>query len=173
MPIKTVENVSQFGPFEPEEYLATKPDSRDFPLGTALILTTKTKSEEAIGQRMEKEQALNVVGLAKSFGSLAVASDVHLSVAVGERRGLIGVNGAGKTTLFNLISGELSPDHGEIRFFGRNITHDSVIQRTLRRAGANLSGINIGSLCYSQGEPGVGPGQRAPTVALEALGVAD
>lgn len=84
---------------------------------------------------MEKEQALNVVGLAKSFGSLAVASDVHLSVAVGERRGLIGVNGAGKTTLFNLISGELSPDHGEIRFFGRNITHDSVIQRTLRGLG--------------------------------------
>lgn len=33
VPIKTVENVSQFGPFEPEEYLATKPDSRDFPPG--------------------------------------------------------------------------------------------------------------------------------------------
>lgn len=30
-PIKTVENVSQFGPFDPKEYLATKPDSRDFP----------------------------------------------------------------------------------------------------------------------------------------------
>lgn len=31
VPIETYENVSQFGPFEPEEYLATEPDSRDFP----------------------------------------------------------------------------------------------------------------------------------------------
>ena len=84
---------------------------------------------------MKQEQALDVVGLAKSFGSLVVASDVHLSVAVGERRGLIGVNGAGKTTLFNLIAGELRPNHGEIRFFGVNITRESVIQRTLRGLG--------------------------------------
>lgn len=31
VPIETYESVSQFGPFEPEEYLATEPDSRDFP----------------------------------------------------------------------------------------------------------------------------------------------
>lgn len=33
VPIETYENVSQFGPFEPEEYLAGEPDSRDFPPG--------------------------------------------------------------------------------------------------------------------------------------------
>lgn len=33
VPIETYEEVSQFGPFDPEEYLASKPDSRDFPPG--------------------------------------------------------------------------------------------------------------------------------------------
>lgn len=79
--------------------------------------------------------ALEVAGLAKSFGSLMVASDVHLRVKPGERRGLIGVNGAGKTTLFNMIAGELKPDRGSIGFFGDDITHDSVIQRTLKGLG--------------------------------------
>ncbi|WP_290634125.1 ATP-binding cassette domain-containing protein, partial [Aquisalimonas sp.] len=67
---------------------------------------------------MSTEQALGVAGIAKSFGSLVVASDVHLSVAAGARHGLIGVNGAGKTTLFNMIAGELKPDQGDIHFFG-------------------------------------------------------
>lgn len=73
--------------------------------------------------------------MAKSFGPLMVASDVHLRVAPGERRGLIGVNGAGKTTLFNMIAGELKPDRGTIDFFGDEITRDSVIQRTLKGLG--------------------------------------
>ncbi|MDN3516972.1 ATP-binding cassette domain-containing protein [Aquisalimonas lutea] len=84
---------------------------------------------------MSEEQALNVAGVAKSFGSLVVASDVHLSVAPGERRGLIGVNGAGKTTLFNMIAGELRPDRGDIYFFGERITADSVVRRTLKGLG--------------------------------------
>lgn len=84
---------------------------------------------------MNQEMALNVAGVAKSFGSLVVASNVHLSVAPGERRGLIGVNGAGKTTLFNMIAGELRPDRGDIHFFGERITGDSVIRRTLKGLG--------------------------------------
>jgi branched-chain amino acid transport system ATP-binding protein len=66
--------------------------------------------------------ALEVSGLCKSFGGLRVTADVHFSVAESERRLIIGPNGAGKTTLFNLITGELSPDSGSIRLFGRDIT---------------------------------------------------
>lgn len=84
---------------------------------------------------MSPEPALEVAGLAKSFGSLMVAHDVHLRVAPGERRGLIGVNGAGKTTLFNMIAGELKPDRGAIHFFGKEISADSVIQRTRKGLG--------------------------------------
>jgi len=67
--------------------------------------------------------ALEVRALSKSFGGLAVTTNVNLSVAQGERRLIIGPNGAGKTTLFNLITGELKPTRGSIALFGREITH--------------------------------------------------
>ncbi|HEU5320136.1 MAG TPA: ABC transporter ATP-binding protein [Methylomirabilota bacterium] len=63
--------------------------------------------------------ALEVVGLRKSFGGLPAIDGVSLAVAEGERRLLLGPNGAGKTTLFNLITGELTPDAGTVRVFGR------------------------------------------------------
>jgi branched-chain amino acid transport system ATP-binding protein len=64
---------------------------------------------------------LEVEGLRKSFGSIVVADDLDLAVAPGEAVGIIGPNGAGKTSLFNLISGDLSQDHGVIRFCGRDL----------------------------------------------------
>jgi len=66
--------------------------------------------------------ALEVNGLEKSFGGLRVTAGVSLAVEPGERRLIIGPNGAGKTTLFNLITGELKPDRGAVRLFGRDIT---------------------------------------------------
>jgi branched-chain amino acid transport system ATP-binding protein len=65
--------------------------------------------------------ALEVSGLQKSFGGLRVTREVNLRVEPGERRLIIGPNGAGKTTLFNLITGELRPDSGSIRLFGREL----------------------------------------------------
>jgi branched-chain amino acid transport system ATP-binding protein len=66
--------------------------------------------------------ALDIDGLSKAFGGLRVTRNVSLAVAPGERRLIIGPNGAGKTTLFNLITGELTPDSGKIKLFGRDIT---------------------------------------------------
>jgi branched-chain amino acid transport system ATP-binding protein len=68
--------------------------------------------------------ALEISGLAKSFGGLRVTADVNLRVEPGERRLVIGPNGAGKTTLFNLITGEIRPEAGSIRLFGREIIDD-------------------------------------------------
>ena len=65
--------------------------------------------------------ALELRGLAKSFGGLRVTADVDLTVEEGERRLIIGPNGAGKTTLFNLIMGEVAADAGTIALFGRPI----------------------------------------------------
>jgi branched-chain amino acid transport system ATP-binding protein len=45
--------------------------------------------------------ALELRGLRKSFGGIAVTQDVSMTVQPGERRLIIGPNGAGKTTLFN------------------------------------------------------------------------
>ncbi len=67
-------------------------------------------------------QILEGEGVSKSFGGLAAVCHADISVAQGQVVGLIGPNGAGKTTLFNLISGALIPDSGEIRFKGRKIS---------------------------------------------------
>jgi branched-chain amino acid transport system ATP-binding protein len=60
-------------------------------------------------------------GLSKRFGGLQAVAGLDLTVAPGEMLGLIGPNGAGKTTVFNLLSGFLAPDGGEIVFAGRSI----------------------------------------------------
>jgi branched-chain amino acid transport system ATP-binding protein len=59
---------------------------------------------------------LSVRGVSKRFGGLQAVNDLSFDVARGSIKALIGPNGAGKTTLFNLISGFLAPDCGEIHF---------------------------------------------------------
>ena len=67
--------------------------------------------------------ALECQGLTKRFGGLDAVRNVNLQVGAGERRAIIGPNGAGKTTLFNLISGETSATSGQVKIFGKDITH--------------------------------------------------
>jgi len=64
---------------------------------------------------------LEIRGLSKSFGGLAVLRDVSFTVGPGEVVGLIGPNGAGKTTVMNVVSGLMAPSAGSILFEGRNI----------------------------------------------------
>ena len=64
---------------------------------------------------------LEVAALSKRFGGLQAVAGLDLSMAQGEMLGMIGPNGAGKTTVFNLLSGFLAPDAGEIRFRGRSL----------------------------------------------------
>lgn len=68
------------------------------------------------------EPLLELRGLRKSFGALAVTTDVSLTVLPGEIHAIIGPNGAGKTTLIHQISGTLRPDHGVVRFAGQDVT---------------------------------------------------
>jgi len=67
--------------------------------------------------------ALEVINLKKAFGGLVVTQDISLAIRPGERRLIIGPNGAGKTTLFNQISGDLSPNSGQVKLFGTDVTH--------------------------------------------------
>ena len=56
--------------------------------------------------------------VAISFGTQRVLHGVTVKINAKERIGIVGPNGAGKSTFFNLLTGELSPDHGEILFEG-------------------------------------------------------
>jgi branched-chain amino acid transport system ATP-binding protein len=60
--------------------------------------------------------------LTKRFGGLVAVKELSFHVDKGDILGLIGPNGAGKTTVFNLISGVLKPDRGNIIFEGEDIT---------------------------------------------------
>ena len=61
---------------------------------------------------------LTLTKVSKSFGGVSAVRDVSLAVDEGEILGVMGPNGSGKTTLFNLVSGALVPDSGEINFLG-------------------------------------------------------
>jgi ABC-type branched-subunit amino acid transport system ATPase component len=64
---------------------------------------------------------LEVDRLSKRFGGVVAVDSCSLSVAEGSITGLIGPNGSGKTTVFNLVTGFLPRDSGEIRFKSRSV----------------------------------------------------
>jgi branched-chain amino acid transport system ATP-binding protein len=65
---------------------------------------------------------LETRGLAKSFGGVQAVAGVDLAMPRGEIRALIGPNGAGKTTFFNMLTGQLKADAGEVRFKGERLS---------------------------------------------------
>ena len=69
-----------------------------------------------------KPLALEVTGVAKSYGSLVVLSSVSLAVSAGEVVGIVGPNGAGKTTLLDLLTGTGRCDAGRVRLHGKDVT---------------------------------------------------
>ena len=60
--------------------------------------------------------------ISKSFGEHQVLKDISLEVHDHELVSLLGVSGSGKTTLFNIISGLLLPEEGQIFLDGQDIT---------------------------------------------------
>lgn len=71
---------------------------------------------------------LKISSIKKSFGGIVAIKDVSTKVPRGCLKAIIGPNGAGKTTTFNMISGLLRPDEGEIWFEDKNITRFSAAQ---------------------------------------------
>ncbi len=57
---------------------------------------------------------LKMNSVTKNFGGLCATADVTMNLDDGELIGLIGPNGAGKTTIFNLLTGQVTPDQGQI-----------------------------------------------------------
>ena len=64
---------------------------------------------------------LETKGMSKTFGGLKAVDDVSFALREGIVTTLVGPNGAGKTTLFNLITGHLDPDAGDVTWLGKSI----------------------------------------------------
>ena len=78
---------------------------------------------------------LVVRDLCKTFGGVVAAKNVGFSVERGELVALIGPNGAGKSTTFNMVGGQLRPDHGEVILDGETVTRCTPRQRFRRGVG--------------------------------------
>ncbi len=98
--------------------------------------STATRTAEVV--RLPSDTTvLEVDGISRSFGGIRAVSDVSLAVGANSILGVIGPNGAGKTTMFDLISGFVPVDEGEVHLDGQNVTGLSAAARA--RAGLGRS----------------------------------
>ena len=99
--------------------------------------------------RVDRDQAdnrvpvLELLELTKSFSGITAIDGVSLRLYENEILGVIGPNGAGKTTLFDLISGFLQPDRGQITFDGSDITRVRPEQRSQRGLGRSFQDARL------------------------------
>lgn len=88
----------------------------------------------------QTKRLVEMEGISAGFGEQVVFDNLNLVLTAGMRLGLVGPNGSGKTTLLRLLTGELTPNAGEIRkaptlrivYFDQNRELDQSL--TLRRA---------------------------------------
>ncbi len=57
---------------------------------------------------------LSVADISKAYGDTEVLNRVSLTIAAGQKVGLVGANGAGKSTLLKIITGEVEADGGRV-----------------------------------------------------------
>jgi ABC-type multidrug transport system ATPase subunit len=84
--------------------------------------------------------AVEVTGVAKSFGQVTALDGLDLAIAPGSLTALLGPNGAGKTTLVRVIATLTRPDAGRVRVFG----FDAVAQPARVRERIGLTGQYAG-----------------------------
>jgi len=78
-------------------------------------------------------------GLSFAYGPRPILTDVDLTVAPGQRVGVVGPNGTGKSTLLRLLAGRLSPEGGEVRLAPPEATVGLLPQEPDRRAGESVA----------------------------------
>ena len=79
-------------------------------------------------ERTTGETILEANDIVKTFGEIVAVDGCSFDIQEGSITGLIGPNGAGKSTMFNVISGFLQPDSGEVLFRGRDVTDDEAYE---------------------------------------------
>lgn len=92
------------------------------PLFPAKNMANDKGHEQMKPKLVSVNAGLEVVSISKQYKKRPVLRNVSLNVRRGEAVGLLGPNGAGKTTCFYCITGLITPDYGEIKIDGNDIT---------------------------------------------------
>ncbi len=77
------------------------------------------------------DMALEVNGLAKSFGDIKALDDVSFQLRRGEFLTMLGPSGSGKTTTLRIIAGFMTPESGEVRLHGRDVSRTPPHRRNI------------------------------------------
>lgn len=86
---------------------------------------------------------LKIEHLVKRFGGLAAVNHCNFEIAENSITALIGPNGAGKSTMFDLITGVLGHDSGEIFFKGNPMGHLPAYRRSRLGMARTFQAIRI------------------------------
>tara|TARA_B100000029_G_scaffold121057_1_gene114376 strand:- start:535 stop:1314 length:780 start_codon:yes stop_codon:yes gene_type:complete len=79
----------------------------------------------------KEKPKISMKNISFSFNKRQILEDISFVVREGEICGLLGPNGVGKSTIFNIITGLLSPDFGEIEINQKNVTNIPIYKRAL------------------------------------------
>jgi branched-chain amino acid transport system permease protein len=107
--------------------------ARLIPADTKRMLPVAADALSVRAQPQPGEALLQVRRISKRFGALVAVRELSFDMQAGEILGLIGPNGAGKSTVFNLMTGVLAAEDGEILFRGERI--DNLAGRQIARRG--------------------------------------
>jgi ABC-type branched-subunit amino acid transport system ATPase component len=107
------------------------------------ITTTDREPPAPVERQRTDEPVLEVRGLSRSFGGIRAVDDVSFTLHRNEVLGLIGPNGAGKTTVFDLVSGIVAPDAGQLLLEGVDVTGWSAQRRAAAGLGRSFQDAKI------------------------------
>ena len=110
---------------------------------TGAAVAPRSSNGSAPPPDTQQEPLLEVRNLTRSFGGITAVDGVSFALQPHRILGFIGPNGAGKTTMFDVISGLLSADGGEIRLRGREITRWSAPRRAMAGLGRSFQDAQL------------------------------
>ena len=89
------------------------------------------------------DELLSLAEIRVKLSGLQILDGVSVSVPRGKVTGLIGPNGAGKTTVFNVVSGFVKPDSGEVRYEGSALRRIKAHRLTKMGISRTLQGVGL------------------------------
>ena len=78
----------------------------------------------------KKQNILRFENISLSFEKRQILENINFEINQGEIFGMLGPNGVGKSTIFNLITGLIKPDNGEIIIRDENVNEYPIFLRT-------------------------------------------